>query len=280
MSAMINETVRYPVDQMDDYEAKYKIREKHDSLLQMLKQFDAFCRKNGICYSLADGTLIGAMRHGGFIPWDDDADLMMTRKEYNKLREALHTDKTLHLFKIGCLDRVSFDGYLDQHLYMDLFVIDRVPVNERSFKLLRAKCGFLRGFFLNIYALGNSSHQEKYRNVVEPVLFRMARLYVGKRDVFDLYDSLFEKEEENAKFYTKFTSVMKSMNYRYPRQVFDEGYGDVLFRGEKLMAIRNADLFLRELYGDYMQLIPEEKRKPAHDIDMLCAPADCIKWYS
>ena len=58
--------------------------ELHNVLFEMLNVFDSFCRENNIEYSLAYGTLLGAVRHKGFIPWDDDLDVMMTRENYNK----------------------------------------------------------------------------------------------------------------------------------------------------------------------------------------------------
>ena len=62
-----------------------ELQELHDVLLDAMVQFDVVCKENGIQYFLGGGTLLGAIRHGGFIPWDDDVDLMMTRADYDKL---------------------------------------------------------------------------------------------------------------------------------------------------------------------------------------------------
>ena len=74
---------------------KHVMNEGQRKLLDLLKQFDASCRENGITYYLGGGTALGAIRHGGFLPWDDDVDLYITRKEYNKLlaaRDNIFTD--------------------------------------------------------------------------------------------------------------------------------------------------------------------------------------------
>ena len=260
-------------------ESSLGLREKHEKLLRIMTVFDAFCREHGIHYSLSDGTLLGAVRHQGFIPWDDDADLLITREEYNKLRNEIRDEKGLYLFRIGCLDRITITDYLDEHLYIDLFIIDKAPSSDRKFRMLKYKCGFLRGWFLNIYQLGNSSHKEKSRKIIEPILYRLARMYVGKRNIFDLYDSMFEEDIEYQQ-YTEFTSTMDCMSLRFPRETFESGYRDFVFRGRTLMVISKPELFLKEMYGDYMMLPPVEKRHPEHDIDMMNAPKDCIRWYN
>ena len=100
MEDVINSTIPYPNESLPDYETKYNLKGLHDSFMDIIITFDEFCRSNDIKYSIADGTLLGAIRHGDFIPWDDDADLMVTREEYKKLRRALSKDDDIKLMKI------------------------------------------------------------------------------------------------------------------------------------------------------------------------------------
>ena len=79
----MNNNIPFPYSSMPNYEEQYNLKEAHDKFLEIILTFDAFCRKHDIRYSIADGTLLGALRHGDFVPWDDDADVMVTREEYD-----------------------------------------------------------------------------------------------------------------------------------------------------------------------------------------------------
>ena len=122
--------------------------------LQILQKVDDFCRKHSISYSLAYGTLLGAVRHQGFIPWDDDVDIMMLRSDYDKfISEFPHdidslfsvasfeTDKDFHyaLAKIVCNATVNDElGYDKYGFGIDLFPIDKIPINHQdAVKLLK-----------------------------------------------------------------------------------------------------------------------------------------------
>ena len=80
--------------------------------------------------------------------------------------------------------------------------------------------------------------------------------------------------------YTRYTSSMAETGLRFDKESYDAGYGDILFRGRKLMAIRNAKRFLKEMYGDFEQLPPEEKRIPEHPINMMESAERCIRRYN
>ena len=68
----------------------------HATLLEILKDIDAFCRREGICYALGYGTLLGAVRYGDFIPWDDDADLIMPRADFDRFVASYPSDGRFH----------------------------------------------------------------------------------------------------------------------------------------------------------------------------------------
>ena len=286
MNDIINTYIAHPYSEVGYYEDKYNLKGKHDEMLELLISFDTFCKRHDIKYSLADGTLMGAMRHGNFIPWDDDADLMVTRSEYVKIREAIKADDSIRLLKIHFLDRVTAPGFDNRKVYLDLFINEDMPANKFVFKWKKFKTQFLRcSFNNNIIRNVRHDHFGRFhkilRNVSAIILRTLSRLVICGRDVFELNDKTVAiGKHRSSGIYTRYTSRMFETKRRFNIEKYEAGYGEVMFRGVKLMAILNADNFLREMYGDYTKLLPEEKRKPEHPVNMMDSPDSCIKWYN
>ena len=97
--------------------------------LELLLEFDRICRKNNIKYSITGGTLLGAVRHGGFIPWDDDADVSMLRVEYEKFVKVCDTelDKVGFIFKI-LIERMDIDGGMQSFEERTLFFKEKIRI--------------------------------------------------------------------------------------------------------------------------------------------------------
>ena len=119
MKEIINGNIPYSYSKVGSYEEKYNLQETHEDMMRLLLAFDRFCKEHDLKYSLADGTLLGAMRHGDFVPWDDDADVMMTRAEYTKLRHVLTENSEIKVLKIHFLDRVTTKELLEKKIYID-----------------------------------------------------------------------------------------------------------------------------------------------------------------
>ena len=286
MKNIINTSIAYPYSEYGAYETKFLLAELHDKFLKLLLIFDGFCKKHNIYYSLADGTLLGAMRHGDFIPWDDDADVMVTREEYIKLREAIKTDNTVLLFKAHFLDRITTNELKNEEIYIDLFINEDMPKSRLIFEWKKLKTRFLRCSFNN-NIVRNVRHDHygfihsHLRELLSIFLRKLAKFYIGNRDVFELNDKVVAiNKHRPSGMYTRFTSRMYETNRRFDKNSYNCGYAYVNFRGHKLMTIKNAENFLREMYGDYMKLLSEEKRKPEHPVNMMESPQSCIKWYN
>lgn len=283
---LINKEILYPYSEIGYYESKYNLKEAHDEMLKLLVIFDEFCRIHNIKYSIADGTLMGAMRHGDFIPWDDDADLMVTRSEYNKIRHAIKEDSSVRLLKIHFLDRITAPGFDKKKVYLDLFINEDMPESNvvfrwKKFKTQFLRCSFNNNIIRNVRHDHFGSFHRVLRNISSIILRALSKLVVCGRDVFELNDKTVAiGNHRSSGIYTRYTSRMFETNRRFNIEKYEAGYGEVMFRGVKLMAILNADNFLREMYGDYTKLLPEEKRKPEHPVNMMDSPDSCIKWYN
>ncbi|MDE5848959.1 MAG: LicD family protein [Muribaculaceae bacterium] len=128
------------------------VEDKQVILFDILKDIDAFCRKNNIKYSISDGTMLGAIRHGGFIPWDDDADICMLREDFDRFAASYKSERFQMLYKTQTENEFFYGGYIkinDPQTYsgctkktilfkhgvtVDIFPFDGVPVDEKERK--------------------------------------------------------------------------------------------------------------------------------------------------
>jgi lipopolysaccharide cholinephosphotransferase len=254
--------------------------------LELLIELDRICRKNNITYSIDGGTLLGAVRHGGFIPWDDDADVILTRTEYQKL--LLVIDQELNTDKFYLQDLNRTPGYrwgyaklrrmnsefirlnqeympYEQGIFLDIFVCDNVPDNYVS----RCVCNFQSFIYRKIF----------YSEVGKHTATGIARL------VYKMLNLLPEKAlKSNYAYYVKFrnrkkTRMVKCLTfpacnrvYGYKRNWYEDTI-DIQFENVTLKASRDFDEYLRFLYGDYLKLPPVEKRK-IHPVSKLTFPKD------
>ncbi len=246
--------------------------------LSMLIEVDRICRKNQIEYSIDGGTLLGAVRHRGFIPWDDDADLMMTRKEYLRFREACEKDMDHDRFFLQdhTTDREYPWGYEkirlvgselirpgQEHMgyrtgiYIDLFVLDHVPDGPAERQIFRFMSFVIRKLLYS--ELGMKA--EKTRS--GRLFYRFCYKSIDRASVFRLRDRMVGATNmKKTKLVSHITWPYPNGNqYGVPARFFDE-YTDILFEGYTLRCIKAYDAYLRLLYNDYMQLPPPEERKP------------------
>lgn len=254
--------------------------------LEMLIEVDRICRKYDIRYSLDGGTLLGAIRHNGFIPWDDDADVVMLRSEYEKFYEIckleldterffLQEYRTDENYRWG-YSKMRRNGTLflregqehggwNQSVFIDIFVYDHVPDNA----LLR------RIHLFACYCIRKGLYAEVGRKSAESALLReWYRVYniIPRNWWFYLIGGI------AAKTNRKQHELVRHMTYPYrracryglPSVCFDD-YTEKGFEGHIFKVFRNYDLYLTRLYGDYMTLPPPEQRKthPVSDIRLI-----------
>lgn len=283
---VINTEIPYPLSEMDeDYAAKFHLKEKQEQMLSILEAFDELCRKNGVFYSLADGTLLGAMRHGDYIPWDDDADVMMTRTQYEKLLGVVGGQRHLRLVQAYFLDRLTTDVLLEKGVYVDLFINDDLPQTNLRHNGIRIRSKILRTYFdsasmENVRRRGQGSLRKGMVKWVGQVFGGGVYRVFREKDIWNVHTNIIVRHKRaDAKTCTRYTSRMYEMNRRFDKKNLIV-YADAFFHGKRLMALQNADGFLKEMYGNYMALPPKEKRVAEHGQNILLAPSKCLRFYN
>lgn len=251
-----------------------ELKKLHAVCFELLLEIDRVCRKNHVEYSIDGGTLIGAVREKGFLAWDDDADVMMTRREYERFVEACKNDlnhdrffiqdhdldpeypwgyskirmKGTSLIKIGQEDMRFQDG-----IFVDIFIYDNVPDGFISRRLHYAVLYFIRKCQYAVFARKTASNAflRKWYSFLH--LIPMDTVFGWLKKIRDRAN---RKQTELMRHYTyPYSSRNK---YGHFSECFD-GYTDVLFEGRVLRMINNYDLFLSTQFGDYMMPPPQEK---------------------
>ena len=249
--------------------------------MDILSYVDKTCREHNIHYSMSGGTLIGAIRHRGFIPWDDDIDIMLTREDYNRLicsiqekfnngerRYKILTHDIDHDFKFPYAKVVDestiviedVKGCKNFGVFIDIFPIDYIPSGKCSTLFIKQRVLY---YLLNIKRL----RWEKGRSFIKNIL-----IIISQFALLPLSDdkiiSLMDKVANNAsKFPTKRRSCLVwgyGKKEIVPASIHDN-HIDLPFEDRKYMAIKDYDIYLTSLFGDYMQLPPEEKQVTHHD---------------
>lgn len=246
--------------------------------LEMLKFIDEVCKKEGLRYFLCGGTLLGAVRHHGFIPWDDDIDIFMPRPDYEKIIELTKDSKKYRL-----LSEVD-DGYyynfgklvdkrtllIEQQvnpidsmgIYIDIFPVDGMPESEAECDVHFEKLDGIRNKI-------NGFSQERphvRKNLLAYI--RSWNLYIGNKKRSLSKEQINYKREALLYEYDNSKNVFVTGGAYKKRDVFPKMWiseGTYLeFEGEKFCVPTQYDKYLKQLYGDYMKLPPKEKQVTHH----------------
>lgn len=262
------------------------LKPMQDALLKSLKFFVSLCEQHNLQYWVAGGTCIGAIRHKGFIPWDDDIDVYMPQKDYEKLltlKEEIESEDHYLLTHYT-------PGYYYQHAKL---CYNKTTLWERE------KDPFVFGTFIDIFPLSQTDkNEEDIRKTYNHFNYSTYKvIQVNKHyPLSSLIDKLYKKDLEGfirdfkwlmAKPFLRHILIKKLKKEEealdlskgetlipytdtlfgvliFPREWFD-GYHEAEFEGIKVRAPKNYDAYLRHIYGDYMQLPPEDKRHSVHD---------------
>lgn len=255
-----------------------ELRDLQAVLTQMLSELDAFCRKHGITYYPGGGTLLGAVRHGGFIPWDDDADVMMDRENYEKFLSAAKTDLPPHLF-LQCPENDPLWHYpytklrlngtacvteftarfpaMHQGVFLDIFVQDKTADTPREANAHAKQIQFWRAVVRYRWCYDENA-TEGLRTALPIRLFaRLVSLPFAEKQLA----RTMRRYEHAATASLIDSSGMHLSNGGYPAAWLGTPKA-APFGNITLPVPENADAYLRYLYGDYHT----PKEQPAHSV--------------
>lgn len=250
--------------QIEENDDKYGTKHLHACYLKMLDDFHAYCKENQVNYSLSGGTLLGAIRHKGFIPWDDDVDVMFERENYDKFLRLMRTNPMVGYELTGSqwvlrITRQDNPLKVQETLCIDLFVFDQIP-NNRLFARLK--------LFLIKMLQGMMKEKPDYKrfNMKNKILLFVTHIlgkpFSHKRKLY-FYDLISRLGRGNLKLNIYNTFFNQIQRTKFDPSIVDN-YELVDFEKRKFMIIQGYDSYLTELYGDYMVLPPEAKRVPTH----------------
>lgn len=266
------------------YLSEEELRQVQLIQLEMLKEVDRICNLAGIHYNIIAGTLLGAVRHKGYIPWDDDADVALLREEYEKFRIACERE----------LDHERF--YFQDHR--------NTPGYRWGYgKLRRKETLFLReyqehmpyeqGIFIDIFPLDTVSDRKLIRTwqnfhcyCIRKIMWAPVGVYAAKSDflkwwyrllnkipaetLYGYYDKLVKGiNRKKTKWVRILTFPTPNHEYGYLRKWYEESKL-IEFEGESFSGIKDYKSYLTFKFGNYMELPPKKKRKVHPVTELKC----------
>ncbi len=256
----------------------------HKESLKLLKEFDSFCSKHDIKYSLAYGTLLGAVRHKGFIPWDDDVDVFMTRDNYDKFSRLYKSEDYFFVnrerYPNCCIlfgrlvNNTTFSRLtnpwqsgkdIKSGLWIDVFPLDNAPNDKDEYVTVLGLLKHLYEFGLKVRKV------HAFIQPDTPLLMRLKQLYYKKvhpnllhnnspQKCLDYHQKVIDfvnDSNHNSNYVSQMCVLDDANGYFYKNDLTN--YVRLQFEDTEFMVFEAYDSILKQLYGDYMELPAKDK---------------------
>ena len=245
-------------------------------ILEIMKYIDKLCRSNNINYYIMGGTALGAVRHGGFIPWDDDLDIFMTPEEYLKFKSVFKKD---HSEKFVIQEWRTVPEYLEyakvrmngttfieeafkdrkdlhQGIYVDIMILHKVSENKVIQKLV-----YYESKFVTLYAL--SQRNWKAKSKVQRLMLNLLNILPCKQIARMCYSHIYKYDGMKKGYkYCYWITPAKFSSGLFNADFFEKAV-DIPFEDTVLLGSRNIKKYLAYRYGNYMKLPSKEEQKAA-----------------
>lgn len=254
---------------------KINKEKQKELMIGVLKYFDQICRDNGIKYSLIGGSLIGAVRHKGIIPWDDDIDVILSKDNYDKIIKLLkeNNDSRYQLLdnsaskdyffpfpklvdtKTYLVEPLSLKQISQYGIYVDIFCYINVSDDTKKAIKTLNKIKFING----LISRKKLSFDQGIKKAIINITRNIISSIIGSRNLIKIANSIYNKQNMDTKYvisnwpiYENKKEIQLSKNI--------EDYIDMPFENMTAMIFKNYDSILTTTFGDYMKLPPEDKR--------------------
>ena len=265
---------------------EYGLSSIHDGLFDIMCAIDDLCEKHGIGYFLDSGTLLGAVRHKDFIPWDDDADLAMTRDNFERFckvagelpepfKFVLPTEYNGYFFDfVPRIINTEFplrqetdadraQNNYQNRLAVDIFIMDKTPASQKKFSIMVLRQKMIYGYAM-AHRYDKHAHEHSFSEKLKIFVLTFMGRFQSLPKIFAKQERLSSKyRAENAERYCITNAIMKEIHNSYPIKCISDTV-KLPIRERLFPCPAGYDTILTALYGDYMTPPKQEDRVPIH----------------